>query len=238
MHLPNLCCHKYTTRGFVVGLAFLFHQRESHILRFNQMACTANWQQDFWPKDLILYLWIDTTIQSEVYSAGRSLEVFAPIKTDIDMSYFSLAHRRLQCKHCKTFPGCQWILFPFVLYLLAEAAPPSFSCDRWGLMCSPMAWAGAVSPDASTGCDPAEATGGSSGHSSHHEHACEGSQLPPWVLGTNGLLPSQNTFTNSEIVSGQSLPRKKPVSNLALQLGARGLRSQDCHSWNLFMEGG
>lgn len=70
------------------------------------MVSTADWQQAFWPKDLILYLCIDTTIQSEVYSPGRSLEVFASIKTDIVMSYFSLAHRRLQCKHCKAFPGC------------------------------------------------------------------------------------------------------------------------------------
>lgn len=134
------------------------------------MVCTANWQQAFWPKHLILYLWIDTMIQSEVYSPGRSLEDSAPIKLDIDVSYFSLAHRRLQCKHCKAFPGCWWILFPllFVFHLLEEAAPPSLSCDRWGAMCSWMAGAGAVSPDSSPGCDSAEATGGSSGHSSHH----------------------------------------------------------------------
>lgn len=144
-------------------------------------------------------------IQSEVYSPGRSLEDFAPIQLDIDMSYFSLAQRRLQCKHCKAFLGCWWILFPFVFYLLEEAAPPSLSCDRWGMMCSQMAWAGAVSPDTSTGCDSAEATGGSSSHSSHHGRACAGSQLAPWIFETTGLLPSQNTFTDWEIVSGQGL---------------------------------
>lgn len=91
-----------------------------------------------------------------------------------------------------------------------------------------MAWAGAVSPDTSTGC-------GSCGHSSHHGHV----QVHSWLneyFKQLGVLPSQNTLTNQEIVSGQSLPRKKPVSNLAQQLGARGFRSQDCHSWSLFME--
>ena len=38
-------------------------------------------------------------IKSEVYSPGRSLEHSAPLKLHIDIAYFSLAHRRPQCKH-------------------------------------------------------------------------------------------------------------------------------------------
>lgn len=38
-------------------------------------------------------------IKSEVYSLGRSPEHSAPVKLRIDISYFSLTHRRLQCKH-------------------------------------------------------------------------------------------------------------------------------------------
>lgn len=95
------------------------------------------------------------------------------------MSYFSLAHRRLQCKHCRAFPGCCWILFPllFVFHFQWEAAPPSLSCDRRGAVCSRMGWAGAVSPDSSSGCDSAEATGGSSSHSLHQGHV----QVHSWL---------------------------------------------------------
>lgn len=83
------------------------------------------------------------------------------------MSCFSLAHGRLQCKHCKAFPGCWWILFPFVFYLLREAAPPSLSCDRWGVMCSWMAWAGAVSLTPALAVT-LQSHWGSSSHSSHY----------------------------------------------------------------------
>lgn len=105
-------------------MAFLFHQRENYILRFNQTACTANWQQAFWTKHLILYLCIDIMIQSEVYSPGRSLEDSVPVELDTDMSYFSLAHRRLQCKHCKAFPGLE-MLMDFISFCLLS---PRRSC--------------------------------------------------------------------------------------------------------------
>lgn len=62
-------------------------------------------------------------------------------------------------------------------------------------------------------------------------HSCHAEYFK-WLV----FLPSQNTLTNWEIISGQSLSRKKPVSILALQLGARRYRSQDCHSSSLFME--
>lgn len=144
-------------------MAFLFPQRESHTLRFNQTACTANWQQAFWPKHLILHLRIDTMIQSEVYSPGRSLEDSAPVELDKDMSYFICAHGGLPCKHWKHFQAADGF------YLLCLLSPrrswPSIS-QLWQVrgdegLIDGLGWS----------CEPWHqhccGSGGSCGHSSH-----------------------------------------------------------------------